>query len=165
MKRLTLIMFILLALVCIACNLFNKDNVSQRQKQLEDRSCALLAAEQSGDAVLATSFFTSDATIHVPWRKVIKGRNSIKGFYKGLFANKEVKSFTSCTMLLEMARGEDMAYECGINKLIINAENEELVDMGKYLIVWVYKNDQWYVAALSFSSDCPKPVEMPLIAE
>jgi hypothetical protein len=34
----------------------------------------------------------------------------------------------------------------------------DLLDIGKYLVVWRKVKGEWYVAALSVSSDAPAPV-------
>jgi len=60
-----------------------------------------------------------------------------------------------------MARSGDLAYETGVNRIVIRTPNGDMLDMGKYLIVWKKINGQWYVAALSFTSDAAAPTPIP----
>jgi hypothetical protein len=37
----------------------------------------------------------------------------------------------------------------------------DLLDAGKFVVVWKREKGDWYVAALSFTSDASAPVPMP----
>lgn len=51
-----------------------------------------------------------------------------------------------------------MAYEYGVNRMIFTGPEGDLLDVGKYLAIWKKIDGEWYVAALSFTSDSPAPV-------
>jgi hypothetical protein len=48
-----------------------------------------------------------------------------------------------------------MAYEYGVNRFIFETPDGPLEDYGKYLAVWTKIDGEWFIAALSFSSNTP----------
>ena len=44
--------------------------------------------------------------------------------------------------------------------MVFRSPEGDLLDMGKYLLVWKKVNDNWYIAALAFTSDAPAPVPL-----
>ena len=62
------------------------------------------------------------------------------------------------TSHLEVSSADDLAYEYGINRMVLAGPDGDLLDVGKYLAVWKKIDGEWYVAALSFTSDAPAPV-------
>lgn len=48
----------------------------------------------------------------------------------------------------------------GDRRILVKTPNGDELDMAKYLIVWKCVDGEWYVAALSFTSDAPAPVPM-----
>lgn len=50
-------------------------------------------------------------------------------------------------------------HETGVNRIVMRTPNGDMLDMGKYLIAWKKISGQWYVTALSFTSDAaPTPI-------
>jgi hypothetical protein len=49
----------------------------------------------------------------------------------------------------------------GVNRMAFRTPNGDVLDMGKYLIVWKKIDDQWYVATLGFTSDGAAPTPIP----
>ena len=52
----------------------------------------------------------------------------------------------------------DRAYEYGINRMVMAGEDGDLLDVGKYLLIWRKIATEWMVVALSFTSDTPAPM-------
>ena len=48
-----------------------------------------------------------------------------------------------------------------MNRIVFGSPKGDLVDMGKYVIVWKHERGDWYVSALAFSSDAAAPVPAP----
>ncbi len=44
--------------------------------------------------------------------------------------------------------------------MVLTGPDGEALDMGKYLVGWRQIDGEWFVAALSFTSDAPAPVPM-----
>ena len=44
--------------------------------------------------------------------------------------------------------------------MVLAGPEGDLLDMGKYLVVWKKTDGEWFVQALSFTSDTPAPVPL-----
>ncbi len=130
------------------------------QEILRARSAALVNAEQTKDIQKALSFYAEDAVIQAAGMAQFVGLDSIRTLYSMMFEKMSIKETSSSITNLTVARSCDMAYEYGINRLVFNSPRGELLDMGKYILIWKKIKDNWYVAALSFTSDAPSPVSM-----
>ena len=93
--------------------------------------------------------------------RALTGRAAIGNLYHEFFTTMGVKELVGTPSRVEMARSGDLAYETGVNRIVIRTPNGDMLDMGKYLIVWKKVNGQWYVAALSFTSDAAAPTPIP----
>jgi len=71
-----------------------------------------------------------------------------------------MKSFESTTTHLEMSESGDVAWEYGVNRIVYTSPDGALLDLQKYLATWRKIDGEWYVAAVSFSSDAAAPVPM-----
>jgi hypothetical protein len=52
----------------------------------------------------------------------------------------------------------NLAYETGVNRYTFATPKGDVLDVGKYLLVWKKVAGKWYIAAISASSDAPSPV-------
>jgi uncharacterized protein (TIGR02246 family) len=121
------------------------------------RSAGIVAAEAAQDAERSTSFYAPDAVAQPAGSPQIQGRDAIRELY-GHFFSGMLKDFEGITTEIEVAASGDLAYEYGINRMVLNGPDGDLLDIGKYLAVWRKLDGVWYIAALSFSSDAPAPV-------
>ena len=92
---------------------------------------------------------------------LLRARAAIGNLYHEFFTTMGVKELVGTPSRVEMARSADLAYETGVNRIVVRTPNGDMLDMGKYLIVWKKINGQWYVAALSFTSDAAAPTPIP----
>ncbi len=90
----------------------------------------------------------------------IQGKEAIGDLYRQYFEGGQLKEFTGTTSYLEVSAAGDLAYEYGVNRSVLAGPEGDLLDMGKYLLVWKNINGEWFVAALSFTSDAPAPVPL-----
>jgi len=88
---------------------------------------------------------------------LIKGKKAIRELYKQYFESGLLREFSGVSSHLEMAGSGDLAYEYGVNRMVLAGDNRDLLDVGKYLAVWKKINGEWLVVALSFTSDAPEP--------
>ena len=51
-------------------------------------------------------------------------------------------------------------YEYGVNRIVLAGPEGDLLDVGNYLAVWRKIDGEWFVSALSFTSDAPASVPM-----
>lgn len=82
----------------------------------------------------------------------------LRSLYLGFFA--AVAEFGSTTTRIDVASSGDMAWEYGVNRAVVKDDQDNLLDMGKYLAAWKKMDGQWFVAAVAFSSDAPAPAPM-----
>jgi uncharacterized protein (TIGR02246 family) len=122
------------------------------------RSEAVVRAESAMDAEAAAAFFAEDAIVQPAGSPQLLGRAAILDDYRQFFSGGTLKEFSGTTSGLRVAASGDLAYEYGVNRLILAGPDGDLLDNGKYLTVWKKIDGEWYVAALSFTSDTPAPV-------
>jgi uncharacterized protein (TIGR02246 family) len=120
------------------------------------RGAGIVSAEASQDAELSTSFYARDAISQPSGSPQVEGRDAIRELY-GHFFSGMLKDFESATTHIDVAASGDLAYEYGINRMVLNGPDGDLLDVGKYLAVWKKIDGEWYIVALSYSSDAPAP--------
>jgi ketosteroid isomerase-like protein len=130
------------------------------ESALHARSQAFQAAEGAMDADRALAFWAADAIVQPAGAPQIQGREAIGALYRQFFTAMGVKALSGTPTHVALARSGDLAYESGINRIVFRSANGDLLDLGKYLLVWQRIDGEWYVVALSFTSDAaaPKPV-------
>ncbi|MEO8908858.1 MAG: DUF4440 domain-containing protein [Gemmatimonadaceae bacterium] len=131
--------------------------MSAAESALHQRSQGLQTAETALDAARAITFWAEDAVVQPAGMTAVVGRPAIANLYHEFFTTMGVKELVGTPSHLAMAKSGDLAYEIGVNRIVIRTPGGDLLDMGKYLIVWKVINGQWYVGALSFTSDAPAP--------
>jgi ketosteroid isomerase-like protein len=124
---------------------------------LRERSDAFQSTESTLNAPKAAAFWAADAVVQPAGAPAIVGRPAIEGLYRQFFTTMGVKELKGTTTHLELARSGDLAYETGNNRIVVRTPTGDLLDIGKYLLVWKKVDGQWYVAALSFASDAAAP--------
>lgn len=106
------------------------------------------------------TFWAEDAILQAPGTPQLQGREAVRDVYrKSLGAMKE---FSGTTSHMTVSRGGDLAFEYGVNRMVYPGPQGDLLDMGKYLVVWKKVKDNWYIAALSVTSDTPAPVPLDM---
>lgn len=130
---------------------------------LQARSGAFAAAEEAQDVDRAVSYWAEDAIVQAPGMPQIRGRAAIGALYRSFFG--AVKELKGTVTQLTLAPGGDMAFEVGINRMVMKGPQGDLLDMGKYLTVWKKTGDTWFVVALSFTSDAAAPVPLPSVGK
>ncbi len=77
--------------------------------------------------------------------------------YDSYFKSGQLKEFQGTTSHIEVAASGDLGYEVGINRLVLAGPQGDLLDVGKYLTIWKKIDGEWYVSAISFTSDADAP--------
>jgi ketosteroid isomerase-like protein len=131
------------------------------ETSLHARSDGLQAAETALDGKRAIAFWAEDAVVQGAGIPAVTGRTAIGNLYHEFFTTMGVKELVGTPSRLEMARSGDLAYETGVNRMVIRTPSGDVLDMGKYLIVWKKIDGEWYVATLSFTSDAATPSPIP----
>lgn len=121
------------------------------------RSDAVVAAEAAQDAEASTVFWAPDAIVQPAGSPQLQGRDAVLALYREFFEGGMLKDFSGTTSHLEVAASGDLAFEYGVNRMVVAGPDGDLLDIGKYLAVWKKIDGEWYIAALSFTSDAPAP--------
>jgi uncharacterized protein (TIGR02246 family) len=122
---------------------------------LHKRSTDLQAAETRKDAEGAVAFWAPDSVVQMNGSPKIEGREAILAAYRQFFTMPGLKRIEGTPMHLDVSG--DLAYETGVNHMVMATPGGDVDDVGKYLLVWKRIDGQWYVVALSATSDAPPP--------
>ena len=135
-----------------------KVDLQAEPEAIHARCKALVEAEVAQDIDRTIEFYAADAIIQPPSSPQVQGREAISEDYRRFFAAIPIKEFSSTTSHLTVSQAGDLAFEYGINRIVLHSPDGDLLDMGKYLVVWKKVAGEWYVAAISFTNDAPQPV-------
>jgi ketosteroid isomerase-like protein len=133
-------------------------NVAAETTAVRTRSRAVAAAEAAQDTEAALAFWAEDAILQGAGSPQIQGHEAIRALYKSFFGSGRLKQFQGITSHVEVSQAGDFAYEYGVNRFVFAGPNGDLLDVGKYLVIWKKIHGEWYAVALSFTSDAPAPV-------
>lgn len=101
---------------------------------------AYMAAFQHGDATGMAKLYSEKAQLLPANRDFVSGRQEIKRFWQGLMqlGIKTVKLET-----VEVNHSGSHAFEVG--RYTIHTADSEMIDYGKYLVVWQRNETQWFI--------------------
>ncbi len=122
------------------------------------RSDGLQRAESAKDAETSASFYAEDGVVQPAGAPQIVGKANILALYKSFFGNASLKELRGTPSNAVISASGDLAYEVGVNRIVFGSPKGDLVDMGKFVVVWKHEKGDWYVSALSFTSDAVAPV-------
>ncbi len=124
------------------------------------RSNGLTSAESGRDIQRAMTFWAEDAIVQPAGMPQLRGREATEALYHRLFSDSTLRGISGTPSNITVAESGDLAYEYGINQMVFSGPKGDLLDMGKYLLVWKKVENEWYIAALSFSSNAAEPAPM-----
>ena len=133
------------------------NELSRERAALQARTEGVVAAEVAFDVPEALEYWAEDAIMQPAGSPLIKGKKAIRELYEQYFESGLLREFSGVSSHLEMADSGDLAYEYGVNRMVLAGDDHDLLDVGKYLAVWKKINGEWLVVALSFTSDAPEP--------
>jgi ketosteroid isomerase-like protein len=160
MRPTTSFTFTMVAAGALAACAAPQVDVAAETEALRARSEGVVAAEAAFDVAAALAFWAEDAIVQGAGTPQIQGKDAIGQVYREYFESGMVKEFSGTTTHLEVSAAGDLAYEYGVNRFVITGPEGDLLDMGKYLVVWKKIDGDWFIAALAFTSDAPAPVPM-----
>ena len=156
-QGLTACLFI--AYIFCACS----GNLSKETEAVHARSKAVTAAEEAQNIPEIMKYWAKDAIVQPAGMPQIQGTEAIIKLYHQIFNDTamKLKSFTSSSVNspnISVAKCGDLAFDYGTNRFVWATAKGDMLDMGKYLIIWKKVNGEWFVSALSFTSDAPASV-------
>lgn len=124
------------------------------------RSKEVSTAESAKDIQRVMTFWADDAVVQPAGMPQMRGHEMIEALYHQLFGDSTFKELSSTISTITVSESGDLAYEYGTNRVVYASSKGDLLDMGKYLLVWKKVNNDWYIAALSFSSNARAPIAL-----
>ncbi len=128
-------------------------------EEVRARSKACSDAEAAKDIERALGYWAEAAILHAAGSPQIQGREQIRGVYTKYFTG--LKAFTGTASHIEVSQAGDLAFDYGVNRMVYTTAQGDVLDIGKYLAVWKKIDGNWYIVALSVSSDAPTPAPVP----
>lgn len=119
---------------------------------IEAQVAGFVATFNRGDAAGVAALYTEDAKLLPPNADVMSGRDAIQAFWQGAM-DMGIKSAE--IDVLEVEGYGDTATDVGAFKLW--AEGGQLLDEGKYIVIWKRRRNEWKLHRDIFSSSRPAP--------
>jgi len=123
---------------------------AERQR-LEQRQSEFLAGLSEQDLERTTALFGDDAILHVANMPPIRGRDAIRQFYGNVFRFLTASEPEPET--IRLSSGGAMAYSTGSVTNVFDGEQGPLENVGKYLLVWEWRDGDWSIVVYSVSSN------------
>jgi len=155
MRRVVLLTCVALVTSAVMGCVKRQADVGAVAQEVRARSKACSDAEAAKDIERALGYWAEDAILQAPGSPQIQGREQIRGVYTKYFTG--LKEFTGTASHIEVSQAGDLAFDYGVNRMVYTTAQGDVLDMGKYLSVWKKVNGNWYIAALSVTSDAPTP--------
>ena len=150
---LNLVVLIFAGLSISRCSLGPKDVTAEIRKANEE----FTAAFNSQDAEALTDVYTSDGTLYPPNSDVVQGSQDIEAFWQAVFDAGISKG--ELETIAAQASG-NMATEDGRFKLYVG---DQMVDHGKYIVIWHKVNGKWKYHRDIWSSSMTKPDNIAVV--
>lgn len=135
-------------------------DIATELEAVRARSQGVAAAEAAQDVAAALAFWADNAVVQPAGAPQLQGKAALGDLYHQFFEGGQLKEFAGTTSHIEVSAAGDLAYEYGVNRMILAGPDGDLLDMGKYLVVWKKIDGEWFAVALSFTSDTPAPVPL-----
>lgn len=139
-------------LASAACSPSNVD-IDAETAAVKERSRAVVAAEAAKDIETTMTFWLENGVVTLETGVQVKGKDDIRELLLGLFA--AFKTFEATTTHVKVAPSGDVAYEYGTNRIVYPGNPDDIVETGKYVIIWRKVDDVWMMAAISLEDDKP----------
>jgi uncharacterized protein (TIGR02246 family) len=111
-----------------------------------------MAAFNGGDAAGLAALYTEKGQLLPPNSDFVTGQQAIQGFWQALMdmGIKEAK-----LEIVETEDHGDTATE--VSKFTLYGEGGQVLDKGKYIIIWKHEDGQWKLHRDIFNSSMPAP--------
>jgi uncharacterized protein (TIGR02246 family) len=105
-----------------------------------------------GDAAGMADLYTDDGQVLPPNSDFVIGKEAIQAFWQALMdmGIKEAK-----LDIVEVEEQDDLAVE--VSKYTLQGEEGQVLDQGKYIVIWKREDGQWKLHRDIFNSSLPAP--------
>jgi len=111
-----------------------------------------MAAFNGGDAAGVAALYTEGAQLLPPNADVTAGREAIQAFWQGAM---DMGIQSAQLEIVEVESHGDMAIE--VSKYTLCGESGQVLDKGKYIVIWKRKSGHWKLHRDIFNSSMPTP--------
>ena len=111
-----------------------------------------MAALEQGNAAGVAECYTEDSQFMPPNAPIMKGREGVRAVVEGMKKSgvKKIKLTTS-----EIEGDDKRAVETGSYQVMV--DGDQVVDQGKFMVVWKNVGGKWYFHRDIFNSNMPSP--------
>lgn len=124
-------------------------NIQSDIRQMVDEFESAFAND---DAAGIASLYTDDAIVLPPGGEIVQGRQNIQQFWQSVM-NLGIKKVK--LEILEVEQIGDTIIEMGSASLL--GEESQVLDKGKYIVIWKQQNSQWRIRRDIFNSNNATP--------
>ena len=139
----------LLALTCLASADAPRQSLTVKD-EINAANSVFMQLYASGNAAALAELYTEDAVVLASNQDLVTGKNEIQALMQNLI-DSGLKSITLIT--LEAERFDNTATEMG--RYIFENKEGQIVDKGKYLVIWKLTDGQWKFHRDMFNSREP----------
>lgn len=142
------------ALIAVGCTKAQQDTTMH--DDIAAASQKWMDAMDQGDAAATAALYTQDAQVLPPNHDFVAGRDSIASFFQGII-DMGVTKIDLATVEVHGMGGS--AYEVGTFE--VYTDSDQMVDNGKYIVIWKNVNGQWKLYRDIWNSSVPisEPME------
>jgi ketosteroid isomerase-like protein len=122
-----------------------------------ERNATFMAGIAAGDSATVAANYTEDAILMPPGMPTVEGREAIGQFWQG--------GISAGIARVELAPGEVIATSADTilersTARVFNTAGD-VIDQGKYVVVWRQVDGEWFMAWDIWNSDAPPPAPAP----
>jgi uncharacterized protein (TIGR02246 family) len=111
-----------------------------------------MAAFNRSDAAGLAALYTQDGQVLPPNSDFVTGREAIQAFWQGVM-DMGIKGAT-----LELLEAEGLGYmACSVGKYTLKGEEGQVLDAGKFVVIWKQEAGEWKLHRDMFNSSMPPP--------
>ena len=107
------------------------NELARERTALQARTEGVVAAEVAFDVPEALKYWAEDAIMQPAGSPLIKGKEAIRELYEQYFQSGLLREFSGVSSHLEMAGSGDLAYEYGVNRMVLAGDDHDLLDVSE----------------------------------
>jgi ketosteroid isomerase-like protein len=118
----------------LACQKKSETSLSLAHKAIEEANQKFIDASLRGDPAAVGALLTEDTLLLPPGGKMIQGKIAAEGYWRATWAVLKISDFKM--EILNLSGKADFVHEVGRYTLKFHLQGKEVVDEGKYVVVW-----------------------------
>jgi uncharacterized protein (TIGR02246 family) len=125
-------------------------NSSNIQESIAAANNVFMETFKRGDAAGLAALYTNDGQVLPPNGDFVSGQQAIQGFWQVIF---DMGIKAAQMEIVEVEKHGDTAFEVSRFKLL--GESGQVLDEGKYIVIWKRDQGQWKLHRDIFNSSLP----------